>query len=42
MTASSPTFASVLWAGGPPYREAKGGSFDSFHHKRPVRTVTDI
>jgi hypothetical protein len=30
-------------AGGPSYREAKGGAFDPFfHHKRPVSTITDI
>jgi hypothetical protein len=29
-------------AGGPSYREAKGGAFDFFHHKNPVRTITDF
>jgi len=29
-------------AGGPSYREAKGGAFDFFHHKRDVRAITDI
>ncbi len=31
-----------MWAGGPSYREAKGGAFDFFHHKRALRTVIDI
>jgi hypothetical protein len=29
-------------AAGPSYREAKGGPFDFFHHKRAVSTITDI
>jgi hypothetical protein len=29
-------------AGGPSYREAKGGAFDFFHHKRPVSAITDF
>jgi hypothetical protein len=30
-------------ARGPSYREAKGGAFELFfHHKNPVRTVTDF
>jgi hypothetical protein len=28
--------------GGPSYREAKGGAFDFFHHKRPVCTITNL
>jgi hypothetical protein len=31
-----------VWAGGPSYREAKGGAVDLFHHKRDVRAITDL
>jgi hypothetical protein len=36
------TFAVIVSAGAPSYREAKGGAFDFFHHKNPVRTITDF
>ena len=43
MAARCPRFAPALWAltwagrwAGGSYREAKGGAFDSFHHKRPA------
>ncbi len=32
----------IFTGGWPSYREAKGGAFDFFHHKRTVSTITDL
>lgn len=32
----------LLGAGAPSCREAKGGAFDFFHHKRAASTITEL